>query len=110
MHHVRQNDLPFVGSSHQFVGADQGDVNVPYFCSTRCPATVPDRTAIPTMKSSSYGKDVGTGSWTVPISTPAPYSCAFARRLSSGGDEGRGARVSPPDAVARPQRHDERLS
>ena len=25
MHHVRQQDLPFVGSSHQFVGADQGD-------------------------------------------------------------------------------------
>ncbi len=23
MHHVRQEDLPFVGSSHQFVGADQ---------------------------------------------------------------------------------------
>jgi hypothetical protein len=25
MHRVRQQDLPFVGSSHQFVGADQGD-------------------------------------------------------------------------------------
>ena len=28
---VRQQDLPFVGSSHQFVGADQGDVNVSVF-------------------------------------------------------------------------------
>ena len=25
MYRVRQQDLPFVGSSHQFVGADQGD-------------------------------------------------------------------------------------
>jgi quercetin dioxygenase-like cupin family protein len=28
MHRVRQEDLPFVGSSHQFIGAEQGDVNV----------------------------------------------------------------------------------
>ena len=26
MYRVRQQDLPFQGSSHQFVGADQGDV------------------------------------------------------------------------------------
>ena len=31
MHHVHQDALPFVGSSHQFVGADQGDVNVSVF-------------------------------------------------------------------------------
>ena len=31
MHHVRQEKLPFVGSSHQFVGADQGDTNVSVF-------------------------------------------------------------------------------
>ena len=31
MHRVRREDLPFVGSSHQFVGADQGDVNVSVF-------------------------------------------------------------------------------
>ena len=31
MHHVRQEDLPFVGSSHQFVGAEQGDTNVSVF-------------------------------------------------------------------------------
>jgi quercetin dioxygenase-like cupin family protein len=31
MHHVRQQDLPFKGSSHQFVGADQGDVQVSVF-------------------------------------------------------------------------------
>jgi quercetin dioxygenase-like cupin family protein len=31
MLHVRQEDLPFVGSSHQFVGADQGDTGVSVF-------------------------------------------------------------------------------
>jgi hypothetical protein len=25
MHHVRQENLPFVGSSHEFVGAEQGN-------------------------------------------------------------------------------------
>lgn len=28
MHHVRKEDLPFRGSSHRFVGADQGDVGI----------------------------------------------------------------------------------
>ena len=28
MYRVRQQDLPFHGSSHHFVGADNGDVNV----------------------------------------------------------------------------------
>ena len=31
MHHVRKEDLPFRGSSHHFVGAKQGDVNVSVF-------------------------------------------------------------------------------
>ena len=31
MYRIRQQDLPFVGSSHQFVGADHGDVNVSVF-------------------------------------------------------------------------------
>ena len=31
MHRVRQEALPFRGSSHQFVGADQGDVGVSVF-------------------------------------------------------------------------------
>ena len=31
MHHIRHEDLPFVGSSHQFVGADQGDTGVSVF-------------------------------------------------------------------------------
>ncbi len=31
MHRIRQEDLPFRGSSHNFVGADQGDVAVSVF-------------------------------------------------------------------------------
>ena len=31
MHHVRQEGLPFVGSSHEFVGAEQGNTGVSVF-------------------------------------------------------------------------------
>jgi len=31
MHHVRQENLPFVGSSYEFVGAEQGDTGVSVF-------------------------------------------------------------------------------
>ena len=31
MHHVRQEDLPFVGSSHEFVGSEHGDTGVSVF-------------------------------------------------------------------------------
>ena len=41
MHHVRQHDLPFVGSSHQFVGADQGDVSVSVFQLSAAPGNGP---------------------------------------------------------------------
>jgi hypothetical protein len=30
-HHVRQENLPFVGSSYEFRGAEQGDMNVSVF-------------------------------------------------------------------------------
>ena len=42
MHRVRQEDLPFVGSSHQFVCADQGDVNVSVFLLSALPGRGPD--------------------------------------------------------------------
>ena len=35
MHHVRQEDLPFVGSSHEFVGAEQGNSSVSVFSSDK---------------------------------------------------------------------------
>lgn len=41
MHHVRQQDLPFVGSSHQFVGADNGDVAVSVFLFNGQPGSGP---------------------------------------------------------------------
>ena len=41
MHRVRQQDLPFVGSSHQFVGADQGDVQVSAFLLRALPGRGP---------------------------------------------------------------------
>jgi quercetin dioxygenase-like cupin family protein len=31
MHHVRQEHLPFVGSSHEFVGSEQGNTGVSVF-------------------------------------------------------------------------------
>src|SRR5262249_30897102 len=31
MHHVRQERLPFIGNSHQFVGAEQGDTGISAF-------------------------------------------------------------------------------
>jgi quercetin dioxygenase-like cupin family protein len=31
MHHVRQENLPFVGGSHEFRGAEQGDTGVSVF-------------------------------------------------------------------------------
>lgn len=41
MHRVRQDALPFVGSSHQFVGADQGDVNISVFLLNAKPGAGP---------------------------------------------------------------------
>jgi quercetin dioxygenase-like cupin family protein len=41
MYHVRQQDLPFVGSSHQFVGAERGDVNVSVFLLSALPGNGP---------------------------------------------------------------------
>lgn len=41
MHHVRQSDLPFRGSSHHFVGAKQGDVNISVFLFDGAPGKGP---------------------------------------------------------------------
>ena len=41
MHRVRQKDLPHAGSSHHFVGANQGDVNVSVFLFNRNPGRGP---------------------------------------------------------------------
>ena len=41
MYRVHQQDLPFVGSSHQFVGAENGDVNVSVFLLRAAPGNGP---------------------------------------------------------------------
>ncbi len=61
MYRIRQQDLPFQGSSHQFVGADNGDVNVSVFLLHALPGRGPGPTDIPTTKSSSCEKDGACG-------------------------------------------------
>ena len=41
MYRIRQQDLPLVGSSHQFVGADHGGVNVSVFLLNAQPGRGP---------------------------------------------------------------------
>jgi len=41
MYKIRQQDLPFKGSSHQFVGADHGDVNVSVYLLNAQPGNGP---------------------------------------------------------------------
>jgi len=41
MYRVHQQDLPFQGSSHHFVGADNGDVNVSVFLLSALPGRGP---------------------------------------------------------------------
>jgi len=41
MNRIRQEDLPFKGSSHHFVGADNGDVNVSVFLFRGLPGRGP---------------------------------------------------------------------
>ena len=41
MYRVRQDDLPFRGSSHHFVGADQGNVGISVFLLNAAPGRGP---------------------------------------------------------------------
>lgn len=41
MHRVRQQDLPFLGSSHRFEGAEHGDVNISVFLLSALPGKGP---------------------------------------------------------------------
>jgi mannose-6-phosphate isomerase-like protein (cupin superfamily) len=41
MHRVHQQELPFVGSSHQFVGAEQGDTGISAFLLHALPGRGP---------------------------------------------------------------------
>lgn len=59
MHHVRQENLSFVGSSHEFVGAEQGTPVFRYSCSMANP--VRDRTGslMTRFSSSAKGEECG---------------------------------------------------
>ncbi len=41
MHRIRQEELPFAGSSHHFVGADQGNVDISVFLLSAAPGKGP---------------------------------------------------------------------
>jgi quercetin dioxygenase-like cupin family protein len=41
MHRIRRDDLPYRGSSHNFVGAENGDVNVSVFLFRGGPGSGP---------------------------------------------------------------------
>jgi len=41
MHHVRQTELPFVGSSHEFIGAEQGNTGISVFLYVGKPGSGP---------------------------------------------------------------------
>ena len=61
MYRVRREDLPFRGRSHQFVGADNGEVNVSVSCSMANAAVGRVRIATPTTRSSSFRKGAAYG-------------------------------------------------
>ena len=63
MHHVRQEDLPFVGSSYQFVGVDQGDVSISVFLFSGQPGSGPGPHRHP-YDEIQFVRD-GRGVWTV---------------------------------------------
>ncbi len=87
MHHVRQENLAFVGSSHEFVGAEQGDTGVSVFLFHGKPgpggSPVRDRirtgtftggaSPSPTTRSSSSGKAGECGPSTARPSRTGPF-------------------------------------
>ena len=56
MYHVRQENLPFVGSAHEFVGASRATLVFRCFCSTGTRDQGRGLTGIPMTKSSSSVK------------------------------------------------------
>jgi hypothetical protein len=61
MYHVRQENLPFVGSSHEFVGAEQGKTNVSVFLYHGRPGSGPGPHRHLMTRSSSFVKAGGCG-------------------------------------------------
>src|SRR5260370_11715346 len=63
MHHVRQENLPFVGSSYEFVGAEQGDTGVSVFLFYGKPGSGPGPHRHPYAEIQLIRQ--GGGTWTV---------------------------------------------
>ena len=63
MYRVRQQDLPSQGSSHQFVGADHGDVNISVFLLSALPGCGPGPHRHPYVEVQFVRE--GRGLWTV---------------------------------------------
>jgi len=63
IHHVRQENLPFVGSSYEFVGAEQGDTGVSVFLFYGKPASGPGAHRHPSDEIQLIRE--GRGTWTV---------------------------------------------
>ena len=61
MYHVRQENLPFVGSSHEFVGTEQGNTGASVFLYHGKPGSGPGPHGILTTRSSSSAKAAGCG-------------------------------------------------
>jgi hypothetical protein len=61
MYRIRQQALPFRGSSYNFVGAEDGDVNVSVFLFRGQAGAGPGPHRHPTTKSSSFRKGADRG-------------------------------------------------
>src|SRR5215469_4170152 len=71
MHHVRQENLPFVGSSHEFVGAEQGDTGVSVFLFMESRVRDRARTGTPMTRFSLFVKAGECGRSTAKLSRAA---------------------------------------
>jgi hypothetical protein len=78
MHHVRQENLPFVGSSHEFIGAEQGNTSVSVFLFHGKPGSGPGPHRHPYDEIQFIRE--GRGVWTVSGKT---FEAALVTSLSS---------------------------
>src|SRR6185295_5155878 len=83
MHYVRQEDLPFVGSSHEFVGAEQGDAGVSVFLFHGKPGSGPGPHRHPYDEISSFVKAVVCGQSTARLSRVALETSLLSRLARS---------------------------
>ena len=78
MYHVRQENLPFVGSSHEFIGAEQGNTSVSVFLFDGKPGSGPGPHRHPYDEIQFIRE--GRGVWTVNDKT---FEAALETSLSS---------------------------